>query len=401
MPTAVSTPTAHCQAAGGDPDACELLVGERLPYSRNATHYAGRTGTQLTANRGPMTATADRIRHLLAEGVTRRAYPGAVWAVGDATGTQEAGAVGLLDPDRPAEPMRPDTLFDLASLTKILAVWSAIGALWEADRLPLDQPLRTYWPEVAAHPLGEVTARHLLTHTAGVPLLAELKQRYGTDPAAIRAGVLREALHRPPGEAVEYTDRAALILGYLAEHLTVQPLDRLAATGIWGPLGMHETRFGPLPAELTARCAPTEFDQDEGIRFKGIVHDPSARLLGGVCGIAGAFATAGDVGRFLRYLLDPATAPAPPPVFGPAWTELSLAVHTGALEPPRGLFWHPAPGTDLADRIWAHTGFTGTAMWLSPKRGHWAVLLTNKVYYTTDRQPMGDLRDEFRRLALP
>jgi CubicO group peptidase (beta-lactamase class C family) len=343
--------------------------------------------------------TTDRMHRLLAGGVAQRAYPGAVWALGDAAGTRESGSVGLLDPEVPGEPMCPDTLFDLASLTKILAVWSTIGALWEADRLPLDKPLRTYWPEVAAHLLGEVTARHLLTHTAGVPLHAQLRRRYGTDPAAIRTGVLQEALHRPPGEAVEYTDRAALILGYLAEYLSGQPLDRLAVTQVWAPLQMRETRFGPLPAESATRCAPTEFDVDEGLRFKGVVHDPSARLLGGVSGIAGAFATAADLGRFLRYLLDPGTAVLEP-AFGPRWTEESLTVHTGTLEPPRGLSWHPAPNTTPADQVWVHTGFTGTAMWLCPKRGRWAVLLTNKVYYTRDRQPLADLRDAFRQLAL-
>ncbi len=184
--------------------------------------------------------------------------------------------------------MQPDTIFDVASLTKILAVWSAIGALWENGSLPLDEPLGTFWPEVTAHPLGQVTARHLLTHTAGVPLRAQLKNLYGTDPTAIRTGVLREALHRPPGEAVEYTDRAALILGYLAEHLSGQGLDQLAHTRVWQPLGMTRTRFGPLPPELAARCAPTELDEDTGRHLKGTAHDFSARLLDGVCGIAGA-----------------------------------------------------------------------------------------------------------------
>ncbi|MDH6136444.1 CubicO group peptidase (beta-lactamase class C family) [Kitasatospora sp. MAA4] len=345
-----------------------------------------------------MTPSTDRIHQLLADGVRDLTYPGAVWAIGDAAGTRASGAVGVLDPTEPGKPMLPDTIFDVASLTKILAVWSTIGSLWEAGQLPLDKPLSDYWPEVSGHPLGRATARNLLTHTAGVPLRAQLKNLYGTDPTAIREGVLHEALHRPPGEAVEYTDRAALILGYLAEYLSGQPLNQLATNKVWNQLGMDSTRFGPLPADQAARSAPTELDQDTATHLRGTAHDFSARLLGGVCGIAGAFSTADDLARFLRYMLDPATAPAQPG-FGPGWSEESLTVHTGGMEPVRGLFWHPAPGTDPADHVWVHYGFTGTGMWISPKQDRWAILLTNKLYYTRDRQPLTDVRDAYRGLV--
>lgn len=289
-----------------------------------------------------MTYAIDRIEALLDEGVRDKVYPGAVWAVGTATGIHASGTAGVLDPDQPDVRMRPDTVFDAASLTKILAVWSSIGALWQDGALDLDAPLGAFWNEVTGHPLGAATARQLLTHTAGVPLRAQLKNLYGTDPQAIRDGVLHEPLHRSPGEAVEYTDRAALILGYLAEYLAGQPLDQLAAARTWGPLGMDTTRFGPLPTEIADRCASTELDQDTDTHFKGIAHDFSARLLGGVCGIAGVFTVLDDLVRFLRYMLEPATAPARAG-FGPEWTTNSLTVQTSGLQPERGLFWHPAP----------------------------------------------------------
>ncbi|MGW5527961.1 serine hydrolase domain-containing protein [Streptomyces xanthochromogenes] len=344
-----------------------------------------------------MTLDTHRIAHLLHDGVRDKVYPGAVWAVGDTTGPTATGAVGLLDPGRSDQPMRLDTVFDAASLTKILAVWSSIGALWEDGKLDLDAPLGTFWPEVKGHPLGAVTTRHLLTHTAGVPLRAQLKYLYGTDPQDIRDGVLHEALHRPPGEAVEYTDRAALILGYLAEHLAGQRLDQLAAERTWQPLGMASTRFGPLPAEIAARCAPTELDQDNGIHLKGTAHDFSARLLGGVCGIAGAFSVLADLGTFVRYMLGALDTPGRAG-FGPAWTAESLTIQTGELEPARGLFWHPAPGTAPVDDVWVHYGFTGTGMWISSGQRRWAVLLTNKLFYTRDRQPLAEIRNAFRRL---
>jgi CubicO group peptidase (beta-lactamase class C family) len=225
-----------------------------------------------------------------------------------------------------------------------------------------------------------------------------LKNLYGTDMQDIRDGVLHEALHRHPGEAVEYTDRAALILGYLVEHLSGQRLDQVAVERTWQPLNMDSTRFGPLPTEIAALCAPTELDQDTDTHLKGVAHDFSARLLGGVCGIAGTFTVLDDLAVFLRYMLDTSTAP-DGAGFSTAWTTESLTVQTGTLTPVRGLFWHPAPGTDLADNIWVHYGFTGTGMWISPRIQRWAVLLTNKLYYTRDREPLTTVRNTFCELA--
>jgi CubicO group peptidase (beta-lactamase class C family) len=338
----------------------------------------------------------DAVTTLLADAQERGVYPGAVWAVGDTNGIRARGQVGVLDPAEPFEAMGEDTVFDIASLTKVTAVWSLIGHLAERDALTLDDRLDAHLADTVGHPLGDVTVHQLLTHTAGLPLRSNLKPLYGTDPDAIRRGVLTEALNRTPGETVDYTDRAALILGYLIEHLTAQPLDRVAADLIWRPLGMTSTRFGPLPEHLVARCAPTEADQETGIPLRGVAHDFSTRLLGGVCGISGAFSTADDLALFLRHMLNPDADQA---AFGPGWIDQSLTVHTGGLEPARGLFWHPAPGADPAEDTWVHYGFTGTGAWLNRLQGRWALLLTNKVYYTRDREPLTEVRNTFRKIV--
>ncbi|MFF5454959.1 serine hydrolase domain-containing protein [Streptomyces sp. NPDC012950] len=342
-----------------------------------------------------MAQRTDPCERLLGDAVRAGVVPGAAWAAGDARTTLSAGAVGLLDPADPAGPTRPDSLFDVASLTKVLAVWAVTGTLVDAGKLDPSAPLGSYWPEAAGRPLADVTAHHLLTHTAGLPLRANLRHLYGSDPQDVRDGVLSEPLRHRPGEAVAYTDRAALVLGYLAEHLTRRPLPRLAGDRVWTPLGMTDTRYGPLPDALRERCAPTEYDEESGARLRGTVHDFSTRLLGGACGIAGVFTTTGDIGRFLRHLLDPV-----PGTFSAAWTAASLRVRTGPLDPPRGLFWHPAPGTGPEDDVWAHFGFTGTGLWVSPARGRWAVLLTNRLYLTRDPGPLARVRDAFRTLAL-
>jgi CubicO group peptidase (beta-lactamase class C family) len=325
-------------------------------------------------------------------GVSTRVYPGAVWAAGDAVGPHLTGTAGLPDP---AEPMRISAIFDMASLTKILAVRAVAGTLWDTGQIRLDDTLAALIPRhTSGYPLGQVTVRQLLTHTAGVPLRASLQALYGTDLAAIRAGVLHENLHRQPGQAVEYTDRAALILGYLIEELTGTSLDIIACDRIWQPLDMTGTRFGPLPPAIARRCAPTELDPRTGQHLKGTAHDFSARLLGGVSGIAGVFSTLPDTITFLRYMLDPAASAEPS--FSDAWITESLQPCTGSLEPARGLFWHPAPGTSPADDIYTHYGFTGTAIWISRKQQRWAVLLTNKLYYNRDRPPLTAVRDSFR-----
>ncbi|WP_202638732.1 serine hydrolase domain-containing protein [Bailinhaonella thermotolerans] len=254
---------------------------------------------------------------LVQRAVSARVVPGAVWGVGDAAEITSAGACGLADPAAGVR-MRLDTVFDVASLTKILAPWMVVGELWREQRIDLDAPLGEYWPEVEGRPLGKVTARHLLTHTAGLPPRANLRACYGTDAGQVRRGVLAEDLHRPPGQAVQYTDRAALVLGYLAEHLTGASLDR-AAERIWRPLGLHRTRFGPLPPADAVRCAPTELDPETGRHLQGVAHDFSARLLGGVCGIAGVFSVLDDLAAAAQHLLAAAASPG-------SWAAESLRV---------------------------------------------------------------------------
>lgn len=327
------------------------------------------------------------------------AFPGAVWAVGDADGITERGQLGVLDPAEPDRPMQPDTLFDLASLTKITAVWSVIGHLWDQGTLTLDDRLDRHLPESIGHPHGAITVRQLLTHTAGVPARASLWPLYQTtDPDEIRRRVLQEDLEHEPGTKAVYTDRAALILGYLAEQLAGRRhrLDLAASELVWQPLGMKQTAFGPLPAAHIARCAPTELDPETGLHVRGSAHDYSARLLGGVCGVAGAFGPIDDLALFAQHMLAPDRTPE---AFSADWIKLSLQIHTGDLiTPPRGLFWHTAPETNPAHGIWVHYGFTGGGLWICPSQRRWASLMTNGLYYGRRRPRLTEVRNSFRAL---
>jgi CubicO group peptidase (beta-lactamase class C family) len=237
----------------------------------------------------------------------------------------------------------------------------------------------------------------LLTHTAGLPLRAQLRALYGEAVARIRHGVLHAPLLRAPGSQVDYTDRAAMILGFIIEQLLETPLARAADALIWRPLGMSATRYGTAPAaRLTA--AATELSEETGRRWQGVAHDYSARLLGDGCGSAGAFSSAADLAVWMRHLLELSDGGAGAAGFDADWLRDSLRVQTGALSPPRGLFWHPAANID--DDIWCHHGFTGTSLFLSPGRRRYGVLLTNKVYFTRDTGAINALRRAFVDLAI-
>ncbi|GGN71989.1 esterase [Streptomyces albiflavescens] len=353
----------------------------------------------MTMTTGVSEALVERIERVVRSGVAEQIYPGTVWAVGDVHGVQVTGACGHRDASGAGRAMTDDVVFDLASLTKIVATWGAVGCLVEDGRLGLDDTLDAHWPDLRDRPLGRVSVRHLLTHTAGLPLRANLRPLYGPRREAIEHGVLHDALRRAPGEAVEYTDRAALILGFLVERLTGTLLGHYCRDRLWEPLGMHDTRFGPLSAEQRARCAPTEYDAEHGSHLQGYVHDFSARALGSSCGAAGVFSTAADLGRFLRYVLAPTAVPDGSPGFGQNWVRESLRIHTGRLRPDWGLLWFPPFNTTPEHGLWVHYGFTGTGMWLRPTDGLWAVLLTNKVYFSRDREPIMRIRDAFQALV--
>ena len=342
-----------------------------------------------------LTDHTEQLTALVQAGVQEQIFPGAAWAMGTSD-HGVAGAAGRLTPEPGSAAMQVDTLFDIASLTKIISVWSLTGWLLRKNRLRLDSCLADVLPGTQGHALAPITIFQLLTHTAGLPLRARLRASYGEVYDDIVRGVLREPLEGTPGLAVEYTDRAALILGLVIERLLDLPLDQALAEHVLRPLGMAATGFGPLAAAHGKQVAPTEYCEQAGAHLSGVTHDFSTRLLGGVCGISGLFSNVPDLQRFLQAML---AQDLQGEVLDANWVRASLTVQTGSLTPSRGLFWHPAAGTGPEDDVWCHLGFTGTAMWISPRRGRYAVLLTNKLYYTRDFTRINALRSDVMRCA--
>jgi len=318
------------------------------------------------------------------DAIARREIPGAVLIVGHDGQVVYRKAYG----NRAIEPrpgaMTPDTVFDCASLTKVVATTTAVMQLWERGKFRMNDPVAKYLPEFEQNGKQDITIRQLLVHYSGLAPDLDLTKAWEGKETAYRMA-FEEAPERAPGAAFEYSDINFVVLGALVERLSGESLDAYAAKHIFASLGMKETRFVPLsswgPRIAPTRIAPTEEDENHHL-LRGVVHDPTARRMGGVAGHAGLFSTADDLAIFAQALLDggrgvltPATiakmtAPQQPvngtAVRGFGWDiDSPLSSNRGELLPVGG---------------YGHTGFTGTSLWIDPATKTYIVLLTNAVH---------------------
>ena len=318
------------------------------------------------------------IRVAIAEG----AAPGASIAVARYGRLVHLRGYGTLDyaPDSPA--VDPTTLYDLASLTKVVATTTAAMILEEEGKLDLSRPVQSYLPELDAPEKSTITVEMLLTHTGGLEAGASLYTQYHGRVEYL-AQINARPLRAQPGTTVVYSDWDMVLLQAVIERIVGTTLDDYVSTRIFRPLGMNETQFVPdtANASLRRRIAPTAIDSSRGGLLQGVVHDGNAWALGGVAGHAGLFSSARDLAAFAQMLLDGGTY-GQFRIVGPA----AVARWTGRRGPAssRALGWDtPAPassaGRYFSARSFGHTGFTGTSMWIDPERGVFVVLLTNRV----------------------
>ncbi len=307
--------------------------------------------------------------------------PGTVILVGSGDRVLYRRATGSRALLPSAEPMTVDTVFDVASLTKVLATMPAVLALADDGRVDLDAPLGRYLKEFAGPAFREVTVRRLLTHSSGFSDMPrrEAMARGFPEAAALQA---RAGLAFAPGTTFLYSDTGFILLGELVRRVSGEPLDRFTQKRFYGPLGMRSTTFRP-PAAWRSRIAPTEI-VDGGPPLRGVVHDPNGRLLGGVAGHAGLFSTADDVGRFCRMLLDGGVLDGRR-YLKEATVRATFAPHVTG-ETTRGLGWDMASaysrtlGSFFPEGSAGHTGFTGPSMWLDPASRQYVIILTNRVH---------------------
>ncbi|MBB6672127.1 beta-lactamase family protein [Cohnella nanjingensis] len=286
-------------------------------------------------------------------------------------------------------PVRTDTLYDCASLTKIVVTLPLALQLLDEGRMRLDDPVERFIPEFAANGKSSVTVRQLLTHTAGLAPFADMHS-HGWSLEEIMDFVTGQSLAYEPGTQVVYSDFGFILLGRLISNVLGLPLDEAAAKRIFEPLGMTDTRFCP-PPEDRPRIAPTEhYPYEPGPRW-GVVHDENAGAMGGVSGHAGLFSTARDLTRYATMWLNEGEWEGKR-LLSRSSVRLAVRNQTApAAGGNRGLGWvlkgdrWDASGDLLSERSYGHTGFTGTSLYVDPAAGLTVVLLTNRVHLGRDK----------------
>jgi CubicO group peptidase (beta-lactamase class C family) len=336
------------------------------------------------------------VQKIVERGVQEGVFPGAAWAVGNSGGVH-IGFSGRFSYEASSRAVSAETLWDLASLTKVVATTSIAMALYEIGVLDLARSVSDILPEF---PHRGVRIRNLLLHDSGLAASAHFHES-GLSPEEIKPLILGQPLVTPVGEVTTYSDLGFIILGWALEALSGDTLSALTHQTVLGPLGMASTTFNPDPAQAE-HAAPTEPVEPwraatrkareverAGVYIQGEVHDPTAMALGGVAGQAGLFSTIEDVARFAvaTLKLNPDT--------------LKLFTTQASDQSSRALGWDTnwkhasSAGSSWPEDAFGHTGFTGTSIWLDGKSGEFAVLLSNRVHPTADNVKIKAFRPAF------
>jgi uncharacterized protein YbbC (DUF1343 family) len=332
-------------------------------------------------------AASPQLDAAIEEAIAKDQIPGAVCLIGklDAQGRpqilhfQAYGSRSLV-PDR--EAMTLDTIFDAASLTKVIATTSSLMKLFEQGKVRLNDKVTDYLPGFQ-HGNSAITVRHLLTHFSGLRPDLDLKPEWSGYATGIEKALIDPPIAEP-GERMIYSDINFILLGEIVHQVSGRPLDEFARDEVFTPLGMRQSTFNP-PASWRPRIAPTEITN--GAPLRGVVHDPTTRFMGGVAGHAGLFTTAEDIARFATAILNLGALPN-----GARWVSpLTVRKFTEPQTPPiqptlRGLGWDiDSPFSGNRGELYplgsfGHTGFTGTSLWVDPSTRSFVILLTNSVH---------------------
>ena len=343
------------------------------------------------------------IAPLVEAAVQANKIPGAVVLIGHEGQVVYRKAFGerSLVPER--RPMAVDTIFDMASMTKVVATTTAVMQLVEQGKIVLSAPVSEYWPEFKQNGKELVTIRELMTHYSGLPPDLPLKPVWTGYDTAMQM-IIAAQLDAPPGTRYIYSDVNFETLGEIVRRVSGETLDVYCAEHIFKPLGMKDTLFRP-PASLRNRIAPTQYEHgSSGPVLWGVVHDPTSRFMGGVAGHAGLFSTADDISIFAQMLLNGGTYNG-----ARILSPLSIEKMTEPQTPPdkmvlRGLGWDiDSPFASNRGELFdvgsfGHTGYTGTSLWVDPITNTYVILLTNRVH-PNNKGMVGGLRTALSTLV--
>ena len=336
-------------------------------------------------------AIRDSVKQVMDRALRDSAFPGAIAVVGRRTGVIAQYPVGHLDWAAGSPRVDEHTMYDMASLTKVVGMTSGLMQLVAAGKIDLDAPVQKYLPEWAGRNKNRVLVRHLSTHTSGLPANRP-NERNTHDPDSVAKLMFATPLDTLPGTRMVYSDIGAYTLGRIVEQVTGQSLDLYLHDRVFEPTGMHESMFRP-PVALYPRIAPTEYDSVQRRRLiRGMVHDERAYYLGGVSAHAGLFSSAHDVTRFVRMMLNGGILDGTRVI-----PEATITQFTKRQTLDRALGWQKPDGKNSAghrmpEEAYGHTGFTGTSIWIDPKDDVFVVLLSNRVDPTRNNNKIGRVR---------
>jgi uncharacterized protein YbbC (DUF1343 family)/CubicO group peptidase (beta-lactamase class C family) len=335
----------------------------------------------------PLTLETDdrrfaKIEPLAQREITAGHLPGALILVGHRGKIVYRRAFGLRALKPRVQPMTPDTIFDIASLTKVVATTTAIMQLADGQRLRLDEPAAKFWPEFARQGKGRITIRQLLTHTSGMRPEVHARMRWSGYQGAL-AAIADDHPVNPPGTKFKYSDVNFIVLGEVVRRVSGRPLEVYCQQEIFGPLGLRDTSFKP-PSGQQARIAPCDAQND---RWRwGEVQDPTAHRMGGVAGHAGVFSTADDLAIFAQMLLDGGVSRGKRILSPEAVTAMTKPQRLPGGATRRGLGWDiQSPyskehNAAFPQGSFGHTGYTGTSIWMDPRSKTSLIILTNRLH---------------------
>ena len=379
-------------------NVCTLFTDRTIMIASASIALLSAGCAQLPGARAPQfdTARFAEIDGAINAVVAARGMPGAVFRI-ERNGEVHEKSYGRLSYEAGAAAVDAGTVFDAASLTKVIATAPSVLLLAEAGKLDLDAPISRYFPACAGSGKDGITVRHLLTHSSGLPAGIPAKPAWEGDAAAHALACAR-AVTDVPGTAFRYSDLNFVLLGQLVRRLSGMPLDQFAQQHIFIPLRMTDTGYLPLARFAASRIAPTHkaappggdlsahADVGSGAMLQGVVHDPTSRRMGGVAGSAGVFSTARDVARFARMLLADGELDGVRIL-----SRESVRLMTTVQSPP-GVAQRRGMGMDIDSPFarprgalfpvgsYGHTGFTGCILWVDPYSRTFYVFLSNRVY---------------------
>ncbi len=327
------------------------------------------------------------ISRLVETAIQNGQAPGAVVLIGNQGRIVFRQAFGYTTTDPGRAPVTPETLYDIASMTKVVAITPAVLQLEEKGKLRLEDPVVKYWPAFKGNRKERITILQLLTHYSGLPAGMRFKPAWSGYDSALKR-IAKEKTFSPPGSSFLYSDLNFIVLGELVQRISGQPLEAYCRENIFRPLGMKNTRYNPQGGLV----APTQ----AGARG---VHDLTARKMGGVAGHAGVFSSVDDLAQLAQMILNGGLS-GEKQILSPQTVEKMVLSHSPAGQAPwRGLGWsiHSPSGSQMGELLppgsFGHKGFTGTLIWIEPLSKTYLIVLTNRVY-PGEKEQGETLRDQ-------